>query len=133
MTELELIQTLQRLLDGRKDIRLALLFGSQARGTAAADSDVDIAVDAPGLDLLTLGGMLSVALERDVDVIALDEHTPYPLLERILREGLVVHEAYRGAGALFRARTAAMLELDRPNMERMRESWLKRVREKGFG
>lgn len=133
MAELELIQTLQRLLDGRKDIRLALLFGSQARGTAAADSDVDIAVDAPGLDLLTLGGMLSVALERDVDVIALDEHTPYPLLERILREGLVVHEAYPGAGALFRARTAAMLELDRPNMERMRESWLKRVREKGFG
>lgn len=126
-------EQLRRLLQGRDDIRVALLFGSQARGSAGPSSDVDIAVDAPSIDPLTLVAELSGVLSRDVDVIPLDEHTPIPLLERILREGIVVHQAFPGAGALFRSRTMAMLETDRPWYERMQEAWLKRVREKGFG
>jgi hypothetical protein len=88
-------------------------------------------VDAPGVDLLDLMAALSVTLEREVDVVALDDAT-VPLLERIVREGIVVHEGFRGAGALWRSRTLAMLETDRPWYARMRDAWLSRVSEKGF-
>ena len=56
MVPLEGVRTaLQATLAGRRDVRVAILFGSVARGTAAADSDVDLAVDvAPGVDLSKL-------------------------------------------------------------------------------
>lgn len=122
---------IRRALAGRIDVRVAVLFGSEARGTAGPGSDVDVAVDAPGVDVLDLVALLSVALDREVDVIALEEAT-IPLLERLVREGIVVHEGYRGAGALWHSRTLAMLETDRPWFARMRDAWLERVREKGF-
>lgn len=43
---------LRRVLAERADVRVAILFGSAARGTARADSDVDLAVHAPGTDLV---------------------------------------------------------------------------------
>lgn len=122
---------IRRALAGRTDVRVAVLFGSEARGTARSGSDVDVAVDAPGVDVLDLVALLSVALDREVDVVALEEAT-IPLLERLVREGIVVHEGHRGAGALWRSRTLAMLETDRPWYARMREAWLARVREKGL-
>jgi predicted nucleotidyltransferase len=131
MTTPEMAERIRRALLERSDVRVAVLFGSQARGTAGPGSDVDIAVDAPGVDLLDLGATLSSTLGRDVDVIALDEAT-IPLLERLVLEGIVVHERPRGAGALWRSRTLAMLETDRPWYARMRDAWLARVREKGF-
>lgn len=118
-------------LAGRTDVRVAVLFGSEARGTAEPGSDVDIAVDVSGTDLLDLAATLSLALDREVDVVDLDDAT-IPLLERLIREGVVVHEGFRGAGALWRSRTLAMLETDRPWYARMRDAWLARVREKGL-
>ncbi|MBF0565242.1 MAG: nucleotidyltransferase domain-containing protein [Nitrospirae bacterium] len=41
------IMALKEYLTGRKDIAFALLFGSQARGTATKLSDVDVAVYFP--------------------------------------------------------------------------------------
>jgi predicted nucleotidyltransferase len=131
MTFPDMANQLRRALAGRSDVRVAVLFGSEARCTAGPGSDVDIAVDAPGVDLLDLMAELSVTLEREVDVVALDDAT-VPLLERIVREGIVVHEGFRGAGALWRSRTLAMLETDRPWYARMRDAWLSRVSEKGF-
>jgi uncharacterized protein len=125
------VDRLRRALAGRSDVRVAVLFGSEARSTAGPGSDVDIAVDAPGADLLDLIAMLSVTLEREVDVVSLDDAT-MPLLERLMREGIVVHEGFRGAGALWRSRILAMLETDRPWYARMRDAWLARVSEKGF-
>lgn len=122
---------IRRALAGRADVRVAVLFGSEARGTAGPGSDVDIAVDAPSVDVLDLVAELSVALDREVDVVALEEAT-IPLLERLVREGIVVHEGTRGAGALWRSRTLATLETDRPWYARMRDAWLARVSEKGF-
>jgi predicted nucleotidyltransferase len=81
---------------------VALLFGSEARGAARVDSDVDVAIEAPLVDVLDLASMLSEALEREVDVVRLEEAT-IPLLEQIVRDGIVVHEGYRGAGALWRS------------------------------
>jgi len=67
-------------LSGRRDVRLAILFGSQARGEAGPASDVDVAVQAPGVDLLALAATLSLAVGREVDVVALDA-AGVPLLE----------------------------------------------------
>ena len=130
-TEQEMADRVRRALAGRSDVRVAVLFGSQARGTAGPGADVDVAVDAPDVDLLDLGAMLSMALDREVDVVDLEEAT-IPLLERLVSEGIVVHEGYRAAGALWRSRTLATLETDRPWYARMRDAWLTRVREKGF-
>lgn len=127
----KLVDQIRRALAGRTDVRVAVLFGSEARGTAGPGSDVDIAVDAPGVDILDLMALLAEALEREVDVVDLDDAT-IPLLERLVCEGIVVHERYPGAGALWRSRTLATLETDRPWYARMRDAWLARVSEKGF-
>ena len=57
------------------------LFGSQAKGNARADSDVDFFLDKPGAikSIITLSGFrldLEVALGKKVDIItALDENS----------------------------------------------------------
>ena len=57
------------------------LFGSQAKGNARADSDVDFFLDKPGAikSIITLSGFrldLEEALEKEVDIItALDENS----------------------------------------------------------
>jgi predicted nucleotidyltransferase len=131
MNKADLTDRIRRVLAGRADVRVAVLFGSEARGTAHPGSDVDVAVDAPGVDILDLGAALAVALDREVDVVALEDAT-IPLLERLVHEGIVVHEGTRGAGASWRSRTLTMLETDRPWYARMRDAWLTRVRQKGF-
>ena len=41
------IPAVRQFLRGRTDVRLALVFGSRARGTATPASDIDVAVLAP--------------------------------------------------------------------------------------
>jgi hypothetical protein len=59
-------------------------------------------------------------------VLALEE-AGVPLLARIVREGVLVHEARPGTVATWRARTLADLETDAPWFARMREARLARV------
>jgi len=125
-----LVREIQSALRSRSDIIVALLFGSLARGSARPDSDVDIAVVAPGLDRLTLRAELSAKLGRDVDIVSLDSVASIPLLEEVLRDGIVVHEREAGDAALFRSHA---LETDRPWFARMRDAWLRRVVERGIG
>jgi predicted nucleotidyltransferase len=75
--------------DGRVD--LALLFGSQSRGTATSASDVDVAVRAPFVALDELAATLSAALGMEVDVVSLDE-VNIPLKEALIRDSVVVFE-----------------------------------------
>jgi predicted nucleotidyltransferase len=120
-------------LAGRHDVRVAMVFGSRARGTAHTDSDLDLAVEMQGGDLLALGGELSLALGVPVDVVSvLPAEASIPLLEVVLRDGLLVHEAFPGAGASWRTRTLASLETDRPWFATMRDAWLRRVRDMGL-
>jgi predicted nucleotidyltransferase len=107
-------------------VRVAVLFGSQATGKARSGSDVDLAVQAPGADLVALGQQLSVALGQEVDIVDLDE-VGYPLLKRIVREGVRVHEQRPGAFASWRSRAIATLETDRPWFERMRDAYLAKL------
>jgi predicted nucleotidyltransferase len=124
------LEAIRECLRGRLDVRLALVFGSRARGTATPASDVDVAVVAPGVDLLDLTAELSKATGLEVDVVDL-EHAGVPLLTRILREGVLVHEYRSGTAATWRAHALADLETDAPWFARMRDAWLARVAARG--
>jgi predicted nucleotidyltransferase len=113
------------------EVRLALLFGSEAKGTAGRDSDIDVAVDAPSGSLGQVAAALSSRLGGEVDVVRLDT-TSIPLLEALIADGIVLHESKPGAGALWRSRVLAQLETDRPWYRRQRDAWIRRVAEHGF-
>ncbi len=92
----DLVDTLMRTLSARPDVLEAYLFGSQARGAARADSDVDVAVyldPATDIDVgfgvdAAIGADLMRALARnDVDVVLLNRADPV-LYERVLRDGV---------------------------------------------
>jgi predicted nucleotidyltransferase len=111
-------------------LELAIVFGSIARGRARPSSDLDVAI-LGDVDAFEVGGRLSLATQREVDVVELT-HVAIPLLDAILRDGTVVFERTRGAEGRFRSRALSMLETDRPWYERMQNAWLKRVAERGI-
>ncbi|MGM0575943.1 MAG: type VII toxin-antitoxin system MntA family adenylyltransferase antitoxin [Myxococcota bacterium] len=117
-------------LRGRSDVRLAVLFGSWARGTAGADSDVDLAVLGSGLDTLGLSSDLSAVVGREVDVVGLSDPS-IPLLEELLRDGVPVYEATPGLFASWRTHTLLDMEWLRPWYRRMADAWLERVARDG--
>jgi predicted nucleotidyltransferase len=120
------IEVLRLALQERVDLHLVLLFGSHARQSSTPRSDIDLAVLAPGVDILQLSAELSSATGQEIDVVMLDRVT-IPLLEELVRDAVVVHEGIRGMAASWRSRALAMLETDRPWYARMRDAWLKRV------
>ncbi|HYN21957.1 MAG TPA: nucleotidyltransferase domain-containing protein [Thermoanaerobaculia bacterium] len=126
------IEALRHALSGRHEVRLALLFGSRARGRAHAGSDADVAILGKDLDLLSLASDLSLAAGVEVDVVSLDD-PGYPLLNAILRDGVLLHEGESGAAAIWRSRAWLQADLDRPWFERMRDAFLKRLAEERHG
>jgi predicted nucleotidyltransferase len=126
MTRTEIVDRLESALSGRTDVRLAVLFGSWARGTERPGSDVDVAVDALGVDDTALSVELGDVLGCDVDVVSLRTES-IPLLHSIVRDGIVVHEGRPGAGALWRSHALATLEIDLPWFRRMAEAMLTRL------
>jgi hypothetical protein len=105
--------------------------GGGARPPPPPDSDVDLAVLAPGVDLLELAGDLTLALDLEVHVADLDAAS-IPLLQAIVRDGILVHEGRRGAAARWRSHALTTLEVDGPWYARMSEAWLRRVAERGI-
>lgn len=83
---------LAEALAAEADVRLAVLFGSEARGEAGADSDLDVALVGPDASALpSLALELTRALGREVDLVAMT--TAPPLLRfQIAREGRVLVE-----------------------------------------
>ena len=116
-------EKLRNLLATRRGVRLGILFGSTARGTDRPDSDLDLAVLARDLDALALARDLSRALGREVQIVDL-EAIGYPMLQAIVRDGVVVAEHERGCAARWRSRALVDLENDRPWFERMRDAYL---------
>lgn len=84
--------TLAEALAAETNVRLAVLFGSEARGEAGVDSDLDVAVVGPDASALpSLALALTRAMGRTVDLVAM--HTAPPLLRfQIAREGVVLVE-----------------------------------------
>lgn len=114
----------------RAQVRLAILFGSAARGNAGPDSDIDIAV-LGDMDSLTLGATLSLSLGREVDVIRLETAT-IPLLVELIRDGVCIYQAVPGTYASWRCRVLCDLEIDLPWYRRMSAAFLARVAAKGL-
>jgi len=119
-------EALRRALASRGDVRLAILFGSTARGTDRSSSDVDVAVLGRGLDTLALARDLSRAIGREAQVVDLDT-VGFPMLQAIVRDGVVVAENERGCAARWRSRALVDLENDRPWFERMRDAYVVRL------
>lgn len=96
----------------------AYLFGSRARGTARTGSDVDLGVlftEPPTSALHGPPDRIADALERElsagVEVVVLNTAPP-DLVHRVLRDGLLVHEADRSARVRFEvARRREYLDL----------------------
>lgn len=85
------IQSIEPLIPG---LAVAYLYGSEARGEARHDSDVDIAVAAErplsGDTLRAAREALELALGRDVGLIDLSV-APLPLAREVLRDGRRLH------------------------------------------
>jgi predicted nucleotidyltransferase len=91
----ELLSRLRAALRTEPNVRLAVLYGSAARGDDRQDSDADVLVsfaEARPLARMRLAGRLMRALERDVDVAQLDrvEETAPLLLLQVVDEGRVL-------------------------------------------
>ena len=124
-----LLDTLRNALAREPEVSLALLFGSVARGTATSESDVDLAVRVEDdAQLPALAARLSAALGRDVDLISLRD-PGVPMVEELLRDGIVVHEGEYGAAARWRSHAWLDREIDLPWYQRMRDAWLTRLAE----
>lgn len=91
-----LLSVLRARLTAEPDVVAAWLYGSQARGTATASSDVDVAIltgrGAPRAlaDLpLDLESSLEQVTGRPVQVLLLDR-APTDLIHRVLRDGVLL-------------------------------------------
>lgn len=93
---LDLVNVLTQALSGRQEILEAYLFGSQARGTARADSDVDVAVYMDpatdmnagfGIDAAITADLMSALGRNNIDVVLLNRADPV-LYHRVLRDGV---------------------------------------------
>jgi predicted nucleotidyltransferase len=90
-------------------LRLVILFGSVARGSATTKSDVDLGV-LPSRELslteeLALQGRLEEAVGAGVDLVRLD-HADAGLRWRVAREGVVLYAPVRTDASRFLARAA---------------------------
>ena len=90
----ELLQTLREALRTEPNAKLAVLFGSTARGDAGPRSDIDLLVawkDRAGARPASLLTKLEDATGRRVDLIRWDQAKKSPLLmDQILNEGRVI-------------------------------------------
>jgi predicted nucleotidyltransferase len=122
----DLVAALRAVLAAQPGVRMAVLFGSRARGTARPDSDADVGVLGRDVDPIALSAALSRACGFEVDVVSLDD-PGVPLLEQIVDDGLPVYEAAPGVFAQWRSHVLCDLETDRPWYARMRDAYLARV------
>ncbi len=108
-----MLDALRQALASDPRIAYALAFGSGARGSAGAHSDLDVAVGlAAGgtptpLEIGALAARLGSIAGRPVDLVLLDEAPP-ALAYRIVRDGRVVLE--RDPRALAERKARAILE-----------------------
>lgn len=114
MDRAAIIQTTRDVLRTRAhELIAAYIFGSVARDSAGARSDVDVALlyaRAPEPGLAGLGFDVAFDLEqrlrRPVDVVVLNHASP-DLAHRVLRDGILVLEGDRRARVAFEVRSRA--------------------------
>jgi predicted nucleotidyltransferase len=106
------------------EVRLAYVFGSQLRGNARADSDLDIAIDVGhaasaaerGRVKLTLIGAISDsmgALGERADIVDLREASP-GVAFRVIKEGRIAKEVSRAERVVLTAKIMRAYDDDAP-------------------
>ncbi len=97
-------ETLQDFFAKEAKIRLALLIGSFAKGTARPDSDVDVAAlfESPPdfMDVLDLRERLSEILGREADLVVLNDCSPIIGMQA-LKTGIVLFSRDRAYEEFF--------------------------------
>lgn len=105
-------EALRSFFKHQKEARLVFLMGSYAKGTARAESDVDVAVlfgAPPGVDrVMDLKGRLEDLLRRDVDIVVLDDAGPVVGMQA-LKTGIVLYGEGNAYNAFF-AKTVSMYD-----------------------
>lgn len=125
---MDAIETLREILRTTPRVRLAVLFGSGARGTLRSESDLDVGVLLDGdADLSSLTVALERATGRRVDLIDLNGAPPLLRFE-IARSGEVLVERIEFAWADFRARAMIDWWDWAPTARIIREVMLERLR-----
>ncbi len=115
---------LREALAAAPGFEAAWLFGSLARGTARAESDVDVALWGGGPpttleDLRTdLADQLSRLLGREVQLVVLDS-APVDLVHRVLRDGVLLVDRDRAARIRFEVDARNRFFEDGPDLARM--------------
>jgi predicted nucleotidyltransferase len=127
-----LVATLRAALADRKDVELAFLFGSRARGRFRPDSDVDVAYLGSEVDFCELSAFLTFATSLEVQATDISDPS-YPLLQAVLRDGILLHQGKPGSAGRWRSRAITETELDRPGFERMRDAFLDRLARRAHG
>ena len=121
---------LTALLAPRAELKLGLLFGSQAKGTATPDSDIDLALlgHAPlTADLkIELMRLLGGEFGRAVDLIDL-HHAPEPVTGEALQGVRLFGSDETFAGLLIRHldNVEDFIPLQRRILDERRERWLR--------
>ncbi len=129
MIDAELLQRLRTLLISIGGIRLAIVFGSVARGTARNDSDIDIAalLDRPlsPLEKASLIEEVAKACGRPVDLIDL-RTAGEPLLGEILKGERVIgsDEDYARLLTQHLLDAADFLPLQQRILKERRDAWI---------
>lgn len=121
-----LVAAMREVLKDRPDVNLALLFGSEARGKARPDSDLDVAILGENLDVFGLSGDLSLATRKEVDVVDLSQ-AGFALLNAIVRDHVILHQGSPGAAGRWLSYALTLLDTDRPAYERMRDAYLRKL------
>lgn len=129
-----LLPALERLLTSPR-LRLAVWFGSGARGALRPDSDLDIGVVPRGDLSLDDELGLQVAIERAtgrrVDLVRLDRAAPLLCFE-VARDGVPIHQDPVGAWEDFRVRAMVDWWDWAPQARRLEAVWLDRLRQTGL-
>jgi predicted nucleotidyltransferase len=131
--EIELLrERIGSALAAHGEVELAMLFGSQARGQARPDSDVDVAVVGRTIDTIGLAIELSDALGVQVDVVDLSDDPPFALLLAVLEGGVKIHEGRPGAYGRFLSHSLMVLDTDLAAYRAMQRAFIQRVAERGL-
>jgi predicted nucleotidyltransferase len=129
-----IVEALREALSSRQDIALAVLFGSHARQTDHAGSDVDVAVlpqtQWPLAAELELQAELEARLRRPVDLVRVEDAGPL-LAWEIARDGLFVVGDERRF-ARFRAEAALAHAELAPMAEAAARHYIRRIAEDGM-
>ena len=129
------LDALSAYFEKQENVLFALLFGSQARGTAGPLSDVDIAVMLPSRiepmpmfrrRLVLMGELASLLRTNDVDVAVMND-TSLALRYRVYRDGVLLACQDRAAFIASKSRTVVEYLDFLPLLERMNRTVIRRA------